>query len=101
MNKWLALLIALALGACSKHDHDAKGGHPPAGEHAHEAATVAVTHYTDVTELFVEFPPLVRGQEAAFAAHLTRLEDWSALVQGQVTVQLAGGGQPDEVAHAK
>src|SRR5688572_5833653 len=93
-----AVLIAcLVLAGCSDHTHDAKGGHGSAAEHAH-GGDVAITHFTDATELFVEFPRLVRGEESAFAAHVTKLTDFSPLTAGEVTVRLSGGGHADETA---
>jgi membrane fusion protein, heavy metal efflux system len=101
MNKSIALLLAfsVALSACSDHAHDADGGHPGGGHDQAQGGDVAITHYTEKTELFVEFPKLVKGEEAAFAAHLTRLGDFSALSDGEVTARLSGGGHPDEAAH--
>lgn len=94
-----ALLLAglLALAACGD-----KPGAPPATDaaakaHAHDAGGEKITHFTDRTELFVEFPPLVVGEDATFAAHLTTLGDFKALAHGRVSVRLSGGGEPDEV----
>jgi RND family efflux transporter MFP subunit len=56
-----------------------------------------LTHFSDVTELFVEFPPLVAGQKAPFLAHLTRLDDFKPVQQGGVTIALVGGGVPAEL----
>jgi cobalt-zinc-cadmium efflux system membrane fusion protein len=61
-----------------------------------EREALAYTNYTDSSELFVEFKALVVGEESPFAAHLTRLADFSALTEGKVTVTLSGGGQPEE-----
>jgi membrane fusion protein, heavy metal efflux system len=106
MNNTIALMltVALTLAGCSRHDHDAKGTHDKAGaeqtagEHGHaHGGALSRTHYTEATELFVEFPKLVKGDEAAFAAHVTRLNDFSALKEGQVSVTLSGGGHPDEI----
>jgi len=102
-SKHLALMIvaALALAACDNkpagsHDAEttaeAEGGHG----HGHGAGGEKITHFTDRTELFVEFPRLVVGEKSAFAAHLTTLPDFRALAAGKVTVRLTGGGQPDE-----
>lgn len=95
------IACSLYLGACDEHAHqDAPHGdhpHGPDGEHvAHERPTEAVTRWGETTQLFVEFPVLVRGQESAFAAHLTMLNDHSALKEGQVTVVLSGGLHPPE-----
>jgi hypothetical protein len=110
MNKltlsWV-LLVALALAACSQqtaHDPDNRPHANQGGDHGHDhgPGNIAVTHYTDATELFVEFPKLVKGEEAAFAAHLTRLvpTGFQAVAEGQLTVVLSGGGQPEERAQA-
>jgi cobalt-zinc-cadmium efflux system membrane fusion protein len=95
----LILVAALTLSACS----DQPGEHAPhdeaAAEHGHDhgAGGEKLTHFTDHTELFVEFPQLVVGETSAFAAHLTTLADFRALGAGKVTVRLGGDGQPEEV----
>jgi len=104
MNKTLiaALCTALFLGACNNGDstHSVHEGHGHAEAtghgHDHGAAGEKRTHFTDKTELFVEFPRLVVGEPSAFAAHVTTLADFRALTAGKVTVILSGGGQPDE-----
>jgi len=48
------------------------------------------THWTDQYEWFVEHPLLVVGQEASFAAHLTRLEGFQPVESGSLTVELLG-----------
>ena len=78
-------------------DHHSQGGNDDADSHGHDPGAIAVTHFTEVTELFVEFPPLTVGDESGFAAHLTRLEDFRPVAEGTVTVRLSGGGLPDEV----
>jgi membrane fusion protein, heavy metal efflux system len=86
-----ALGCMLALAGC--------GDSPTAEEahgHAHEAAAgpepLSYTVYTDQTELFVEFKPLIVGQTSSFAAHLTRLgSSFKPLTEGQLTVSLVKG----------
>lgn len=105
MNKTLiaTFCAALLLTACgdADHPHAADGSHPAAAEadhgHAHGAGGEKITHFTDRTELFVEFSRLVVGEPSAFAAHLTRLADFQALAVGKVSVILSGDGQADEV----
>jgi RND family efflux transporter MFP subunit len=106
--KSIALIAGLSLAtACDhphSHDGDARqvheGGaeHEHGGlvEHGHEPGAIAVTHFTDTTELFVEYPPLVVGEDSAFAAHLTRLDDFRPVQSGRLTVILSGGGLPEE-----
>lgn len=83
--------------ACPAHEHDeAHAAHESDDEHGHGDSSTAITQWTDQTELFVEFPALVVGQDSAFAAHLTRLSDFKPIDAGQVTVVLSGGGAPEE-----
>lgn len=97
-------MVVLAAG-CTKHEDE--HGHPHAEEqaghddHGHGGG-IAVTHYTDRTELFVEYPPLAKGEESAFAAHMTFLDPqgFRAVSEGKLTVTLTGGGLPDEQAEA-
>jgi RND family efflux transporter MFP subunit len=84
--------MTLLLAACgdkstAKDDHGSK---PSATAQAHDEPET-LTQFTDQTELFLEFPPLVVGQPAALAAHLTRLADFKPLAQGRLTIVLAGG----------
>lgn len=68
---------------------------PAAPDEALEA--LSVTQWTDRTELFAEYPPLVVGQTSRFAIHLTRLDTFKALTEGHVEVRLTGGNGPAEV----
>lgn len=103
MNKYLiaTLCTALFLTACgdagNKQAKDESHAPTANAGHGHGAGGEKLTHFTDKTELFVEFPRLVAGEKSAFAAHLTRLADFRALPAGKVNVILSGGGQPDEV----
>lgn len=101
----LALVIATALLAagCDRHEDDghahegkAAAGHEAAHEAAHELAPVSFTHFSERTELFVEFVPLTVGVESPFAAHLSTLADYKPVTAGKLTVTLSGGGQPAE-----
>lgn len=110
MNKFNTFIVTLALAAvftgCEKkaehgHPHGEEQATPHEGEHSHGGG-IAVTHYTDKTELFVEYPPLVAGESSAFAAHLTFLdpEGFKAVAEGKLVVTLSGGGLPEEQAQA-
>src|SRR5688572_29920415 len=59
-----------------------------------ELPTLDITHWTDTTELFMEYPPLVAGQTALYAVHLTRLSDFSAMTEGRPRIEFtpAAGG---------
>ncbi|TPV93988.1 MAG: efflux RND transporter periplasmic adaptor subunit [Myxococcales bacterium FL481] len=106
---WLTSGIACSGGHPSSpfgdHDHHASepahGDHPHASQpdtpgHHDDVEPIAITVWTDQTELFVEFPALVLHQASGFAAHLTRLEDFSAVATGRVEVVLSGGGAEPE-----
>ena len=82
--KYLFTIFLLTIGmmACkqkaAKDDVAAKSLEP-----------LAYTLYTDKSELFVEFKPLVVGQTSKFAAHLTLLgENFLPYTEGTVTVSL-------------
>lgn len=61
-----------------------------------ELPTLDVTHWTETTELFMEYPPLVAGETALFAVHLTRLGDFSAMTAGRPSLEFTpvAGGSP-------
>jgi RND family efflux transporter MFP subunit len=61
-----------------------------------EAPTLDVTAWTEQTELFMEYPPLVAGETALFAVHLTRLSDFSAMTAGRPSLEMTpdAGGAP-------
>lgn len=102
------LTLALLLTGCPATDDEAQGAsaplhadeHADAHGHAHAAGSIAVTHYTDTTELFVEFPRLIIDEHAEFAAHLTQLrkDGFQPVAEGRLVVLLTGGGLPDEKA---
>lgn len=58
--------------------------------------TLDVTTWSDKTELFMEYPPLVAGQTALYAVHLTRLSDFSAMTTGRPRLEFTpeSGGSP-------
>lgn len=81
--------------------HDGHGNAEAAGHgHDHGPAGEKRTHFTDKTELFVEFPRLVVGEKSAFAAHLTTLSNFRALEAGKVTV-LSGGNLGSSASTAR
>jgi len=102
-NLFLMLAIAIALAACSPKNDSGHATEAPA-EHGHDhgAGGIAITHYTDTTELFVEFRRLVKGEQSAFAAHttITLPAGFQAATAGRMIAVLSGGGQPEERAEA-
>ena len=102
----LAVISCILLGCTHAHDsesghaHDAAGNHVVPAEPSLEA--LAYTIYTDKTELFVEFKPLVVGEESRFAAHFTALGDlFKAIGEGTITLSLAGNGTTQSITANK
>lgn len=86
MKKLFHLLVAIGIVLCScapehAHDESAEEGLEP----------LAFTLYTDKTELFIEFKPLVVGSESRFAAHFTILgEYFKPITEGIISLSLEG-----------
>ena len=89
-------LVALALWctACARPAPDTTAE----GDHSHVGGGI-VTHWTDVLELFVEYPPHIRDVPSdPWAIHLTWLEDWQPVREGALTLLLRGpGGAREEI----
>jgi RND family efflux transporter MFP subunit len=74
------------------------------GVHSHETdqgdeehlEPLALTLFSNRTELFAELPPLVLGESSELLVHLTRLTDFKPVTEGEVRVTLSGGGSADE-----
>ena len=78
-----ALLIVLA--ACgSSADH----GHPHGAAEPAELPGQSVTIWAERTELFMEYRPILVGQEARFAAHVTEMPTFKAVTAGRATLTL-------------
>lgn len=75
----LALLFSWLLTGCHSHDHPEEAAQT-------EAPTVSVTLYTKATELFLEYPQLVAGEEAKFLVHLTDLKDFKPVTTGKLVM---------------
>lgn len=100
MNRALLVFaIAAALVSCRK-EPAGTDGHRVAGPAEQgtpqERPGASVTHFGERTELFLEYPVLVRGEESRFAAHLNDLERFRPLEKGRVEVVLSGGGAAEE-----
>lgn len=89
-TRLLAALLVTTVGltACARQDAPIEADAEP--------PTLAVTRWTDRTELFMEYPPLVAGEPALFAVHLTRLSDFSAMTTGRPHLEFTpeAGGSP-------
>jgi len=84
----LAIAFSFLYLGCSKDKNNENSGNnnDPGLE------PLAYTLYTDKTELFVEFKPLITGNETKFAAHFTQLgESFKAFTEGTITLRLKVG----------
>lgn len=88
MNKLLILIALTLLFACNSETNEHGHEHDEGGLEA-----LAYTLYSDKTEIFVEFKPLMVGVNTKFAAHFTILgEYFKPLTEGTVTVSLIVNG---------
>lgn len=88
MNRCIIVFVAALVFSCQRPTPENEHGHA----HGPEPVTLAYTVYSDKTELFVEFKPLIVGQSSRFAAHFTKLGDtFKSLDEGQITLSLIIG----------
>ena len=93
----LGIVLLSGLGGCdtasapskSAHDHGT-ADHGAVNGHVHsEARPVRVTYFSNKVELFMEYDPLVAGQEAVFLAHFTILETGEPIRLSSLSVRAA------------
>jgi membrane fusion protein, heavy metal efflux system len=90
VNKTILLLFFFCLlTGCNKA--------APLRSTSEEPKPISVTRWTDKTELFMEYPPLVAGEKARFAVHFTDLRTFKPVATGHVVVQLVSAGGGTEV----
>jgi cobalt-zinc-cadmium efflux system membrane fusion protein len=90
VNPRVALLVALFVPGCTTPL-------PEAEELG--IASVVVTQWNDSTELFLEYPHLVAGEQTGnWAIHLTDRTDFKPIYSGTLVVRFTGdaAGDPDE-----
>lgn len=94
----IALGLSLSVMACKPspqsghgHSHDEVSGGAAHADHAeHTNQTVSI--FSDDTEVFAEFHPLIAGQVSKFLTHLTRLDTYKPYAEGKLTVSLIKNG---------
>lgn len=91
-------VLFLCAAACG-HRHDDAHGHAEKGGpgEAAELPGQSVTLWTERTELFMEYQPLIVGKETRFAAHVTEVPSFKAVTAGSatITVTIAGAAPLD------
>ncbi len=81
----IGLLTVLLLAACRSPDVEIADP-----TRATETPPVVETRWTALTELFVEYPPLVEGVTSRFAIHFTDLSTFEPVRAGRAVVRLDG-----------
>ena len=82
---WLGLAPFLLLAACASSEVEVV----ETGDVV-ETPPVVETRWTALTELFVEYPPLVEGEKSRFAIHFTDLSTFEPVRVGRAVVRLTG-----------
>ena len=86
MNKIILVIAIISTFALGCKDKAKEHGH------SHDPEPLVYTQYSDKSEVFVEFKPLVVGNTSKFAAHFTILgEKFLPLSEGSVTISLVIG----------
>jgi RND family efflux transporter MFP subunit len=89
-------LVASCGGDTASESAGGAPAHDPrprdAAEHAPPAQSVTV--WTEDTELFLEYAPLIAGGESAFAAHVTVIPSFEAVTSGTLSLTLTVEGAP-------
>jgi cobalt-zinc-cadmium efflux system membrane fusion protein len=83
-KRGVAFALVALLAACGRDDNGAETQAPE------DPPAQAVTIWSERTELFMEYPPLVAGEQARFAIHLTDLSNFTPLREGRVVVRFEG-----------
>lgn len=88
----LYLTLVLCMAGCDRHPHAA---HSKSSAHGHDhddegPPPVVVTQFTETLELFMEYPHLVKGQSAAFLAHVTVLATGEPVRSGILEFRVTG-----------
>lgn len=100
----LAGVLFMVNGCSHEHSHndshpneDNEHAHAPDGSHIETTQSnlepLSFTVWTDVSELFVEFVPLILDNKSRFAAHFSNMKTFKAVNEGTVIVRLAKNGK--------
>ena len=97
----IAILLVTTLACGRGHEHGPEGHGDGSGSVAAELPGQSVTVWSDKTELFMEYKPLIVGQEARFAAHVTVDANGKPVTAGSATLKLVMQGGAALEGHAK
>ena len=85
-NGVICFSIFLFLAGCNQQQ-------PPAQPATTEPAPISVTHWSDRTELFMEYPPLVVGSKGRAAVHFTDARTFAPISEGGASIELKQDGR--------
>lgn len=88
MNKTVPVILVALMLSCIKNNSGLESGE--AGHEDHVEIMLQSTLFTDSVEFFIEYPVLVRGEEAVFAIHVTRLSNYKPFALARVTAEMKG-----------
>jgi cobalt-zinc-cadmium efflux system membrane fusion protein len=74
-----AAFVVVSLAGCGRSDTPSPGHD--------DLPTLSITQWTDTTELFMEYPPLVSGRTSLFAVHLTTMADFKPVGTGRAKIE--------------
>lgn len=86
---FLCLCMLVCLAGCTQRQEPTNAAAPESAA----PEPIAVTRWSDRTELFMEYPPLVAGTTGRFAVHFTNIQTFRPIAEGRVTVELRQGEQ--------
>jgi len=105
------LLLLFILSGCDNsehanhpagaHDHGDGIEHDHSGDDEHVDRSLHIVHFSDKSELFLQYEILVAKRDSVFLAHITDLNDYTPVPDGFITIKLSGGGAPDELFTGK
>jgi hypothetical protein len=94
MARFYVLLSFLLLAGCASRPEDvAVAKAAPVAERVTHNATL----WSSKTELYLEYPALVKGEGSRFAIHLTRLNDFKPVPTGRSEVRLTYADGTSEI----
>jgi RND family efflux transporter MFP subunit len=95
---YLLMLVGAAAFAGGGHDHSTGSQDNQASQAADDRPSVAITQWTDKMELFMEYPVLVANKAGKFIIHLTILNGFQPIREGEVKLTFtASDGHIHEV----
>src|SRR3989304_6070904 len=84
---FLIVILAGTLTSCSTDRTQSPAPAEP------ELPTLSATRWSHRTELFMEYPTLVRGEKTDFAIHLTDLVTYRPLAEGSAMLEFENAGK--------